>query len=87
MKTILREEDNAYAVKPKDEKPGAINTKNLLDLNPNPVGETTNITNTNTNSQLKLLMDGKYVAPKKPEPVVNVLKKKFKVNAEDLPSL
>lgn len=58
----------------------------------NPVGSNVDETNSvvNPNSQLKLLMQGKYVEPKKPEPIIVThkgLKKKFKINPEDLPSI
>jgi len=40
-----------------------------------------------TTSNLKLLMSGKYVEPKKPEAKINVMKKKFKFDLSDLPSI
>jgi len=60
---------------------------NLIDLNPQTETEETYQTTASTN-QLKLLMEGKYVEPKKPEPSKsNILKKKFKVNLDDLPTI
>lgn len=59
---------------------------NLIDLVPKPETEA-NIPTANVTSNLKLLMEGKFVEVKKPEPKTNVLKKKFKVDLNDLPSI
>lgn len=61
---------------------------NFIDLGPRNVETDTYIPINNTTSNLKLLMEGKYVEPKKPEPAKStVLKKKFKIDPNDLPTI
>ena len=67
-----------------------VENKHKEDNNPIPVSinSSNSVKNENVqNSQLKLLMEGKYIEPKKPEIHTVVLKKKFKVKRDDLPSL
>lgn len=85
MKSLLTNEEEKIqdiVEKPKEKQ------MNLIDLVPRNDESETNISQTSGASQLKLLMEGKFIEPKKPEPVKNnVLKKKFKVNLDDLPTI
>lgn len=84
LKTLLNTEE---PIEKKEEKPDK-KQMNLIDLIPRNAETEANIPVSNATSNLKLLMEGKYKEPVKPEPVkINALKKKFKVNPRDLPSI
>lgn len=84
LKVLLSGEEIAQVKEDKPEK----KQMNLIDLVPRNIETEANISISNTTSNLKLLMEGKYVEPKKPEPAKsNVLKKKFKIDPNDLPSI
>ncbi len=87
LKALFTNEEESFSSKvDKTTKEKEIN---LIDLVPRYEEPENNISQIiNTSNQLKLLVEGKYVEPKKPDPIKNnVLKKKFKVNLNDLPSI
>ena len=84
LKTLLNNEEPIQIKEEKFEK----KHMNLIDLVSRNVETEANISITNTTSNLKLLIEKKFKEPIKPEPAKsNTLKKKFKVNLNDLPSI
>ena len=83
LKTLLSTEEMAPVKEEKQDKKQI----NLIDLVPRTSETEASNSMVSTTSNLKLLMEGKFVEPKIPEPKSNVLKKKFKVDPNDLPSI